>query len=251
MQRFRTYLIKFKKQGADYEVVTPVDISQYFSGIVVNDVGGAITPITLDHAQPAHEQIWTDWSPVISTSSNKIQNLLFAIRDIKDSLSLQSRPMLEVRDADTLGFLGRIEIVPVDIADSTDADSGYNEYTTAEEGQYLYETRSVGSPRLRTSICNTVTGVFGGGCAALTIWVYYQDRRLNSSRNPDPVPVTQRVITLLFNGDYPTAAPTAVTTEQTDYLVSPNPDLPPSPEYWAQATSGAYFGEGNIYSSGV
>ena len=251
LQRFRTYLIKFQKSGSSYAVVGPVDISQYFGGIVVNDVGGAITPLTLEHEQPAHEQIWTDWIPVISTKANKIQNLLFAIRDIKDSLSTQSRPMLEVRDADTLALLGRIEIVPTDLADATDADSGYHEYTTAEDGQYLFETRAVGSPRLRASVCNTVPGKFGGGCAALTIWVYYQDRRLNSGSNPDPVPVTQRVLTLLFNGNYPSIAPTVVTTEQADYLATPNPDLPTVPDNWAQSTAAAYFGDGNVFSGGM
>jgi hypothetical protein len=248
VQRFRSYVIKFLKTATGYSVVGPVDISQYQSGIVVNNTGG-LTPIALEHPQPRLEQIWSDWLPVVSKTGEKIQNLLFALRDIKDALSVESRPMLEVRSADTLELLGQIEIAPLDIATSDDADSDSYEYTTAQEGHFLYECRAVGSPRIRVDVCNTVLGKYGQGCAAVNIWIYYQDRRENAPENPTPPGVTERVVSLLFNGSYPAVAPTVTTIEQSDYLASENLDLPRGVDTWAKSQQYAYYREGEIYAS--
>lgn len=64
-------------------------------------------------------------------------------------------------------------------------------------------------------------------------------------------PVTERVITLLFNGAYPSVAPTITTFDQDDYTATENLSLPRNVDMWAQAEGRAYYREGEVYSSGL
>lgn len=241
-QHYKTYLKKIPKapDGKTWLADVKIEASQSWDVGTVNPE--SLYPLTLEHPRSCLEQSWA-LAPVVG-QGKKIQRLLLELIDIRDSLDKESRPLLQVRDADTLALLGELEVCPVNLATATDADFDTYPDTQAIEGQYLYDSRGYGKPQMRAGVDTTVPGKFGEGGAVAYVAIYYSDRR-----NPGAV-VKERFITIVFGGEYPAVAPTITTEELT---LGPTEDfqVPRNFDTWAQGESRAYFREGNVFSGGM
>lgn len=240
-QHMRTYLKRIPKapDGKTWMEAIRIEAGQSFDVGTLNADG--LYPLTLEHPRSCLEQSWA-LAPVVG-KGRKIQRLLLELIDIRDSLDIESRPLLQVRNLDTLELLGELEVCPVNLATSGDADSDTYPETVAVDGQYLYDSRGFGKPQMRASVDSTVSGQFSEGGAVAHVAIYYSDRR-----TPGAV-VTERFITIVFGGQYPATAPT-ITTSELDLGPTEDFQIPRNFDTWAQSQARNYYREGNVFSGG-
>jgi len=241
-QHFRTYLVKIPKNPTEAGWLAGVKIEASQSWDVGTINSEAEYPLTLAHPRSCLEQRWA-MAAQVSEPGVRIRGLLFCLCDKRTELAQESRPVLEVRDADTLEFILDVELCLDDVATSTDADSDTYPSTVAIEGRYLYDSRGHGKPQMRCTIDATVAGEFGQGGAAAHVTIYHSDRR-----DPGAV-VVQRVHTIVF-GDADVSAYSHTITEAATYPTPEVFQVPQTFDYWAQGLGGrAFYREGNVYSS--
>lgn len=242
---WKTYMVKINSPQApegsgSYELDTKVEVGESFSGYsYINHVHSGLgydveVPIT-STTVPILEQEWALIPIRHKIDGKPIQELLCRLVDKRETLSHESRPILQVYAINNhLELLGNVLIMPSDSL-STDPN------------QYRYDCRGYGPPVMRGGIDTTVGGMFGfgtgGGAAFVEILVYYKDREDLG------LPARQLMTTIVFNGEFPNVDP-VITQRDTEW---PGNDMMPEDgfDYYSQGPGGrVYYGHGDLWVGG-